>query len=178
LNALPPFHSAKSSAYAKSQTAYSIYDGRYKAGSPRTTVALPVQLFHPAFGHFLDDLEKKDSIPDDFVRDTIQYMKAASAIYLNEEKRRSELNPLLTKILGYHIQAVVNSDKTRPDGIVEFNVDGIGPAVSMHEEDKNENGDGGSDPSTQVTFTFARGWAQSKVIFPHAFLSPPPLNHP
>jgi len=174
LKALPPSGSAKSSAYAKSQTAYSIYDGRYKAGSPRTTVAPPVQLFHPAFGHFLDDLGKEDDIPRHIVRKTIQYMKAASAIYPDEDKRRSELNPLLTDVLGHHIQAVVNSDKTRPDGIVEFYVDGIGPAASMHEEDKNENGDGGSDPATQAAFTFARDWAQSKVFFLRAFPSPPP----
>jgi hypothetical protein len=165
LKALPPSDSAKSSAYAKSQTAYSIYDGRYKAGSPRTTVAPPVQLFHPAFGHFLDDLGTEDAIPHDIVRKTIQYMKAASAIYPDEDKRRSELNPLLTDVLGHHIQAVVNSDKTCPDSIVEFYIDGIGPAASMHEEDKNENGDGGSDPATQAAFTFAHGWAQSKVFF-------------
>jgi hypothetical protein len=54
LKAMPPSDSAKSSNYTKSQIAYSIYDGRYKANKPRTSVAPPVQLFHPVFGHFLD----------------------------------------------------------------------------------------------------------------------------
>jgi hypothetical protein len=126
-------------------------------------------LFHPAFGHFLDDLGKDDDIPHDIIRKTTLYMKAASAIYPSEDERRSALNPLLTDVLGYHIQAVVNSDKTRPDGIVEFFIDGMGPAATVHEEDKNENGDGGSDAATQAVFTFARSWAQSKVFFLRVF---------
>jgi hypothetical protein len=163
--ALSPSDSTKSSAYAKSQVAYSIYDGCYKAGSPRMTVGPPVQLFHPAFGHFLDDLGKDDNIPHDIVHKTTLYMKAASAIYPNKDECCSTLNPLLTDVLGYHIQAVVNSDKTCPAGIIEFFIDGMGPAASVHEEDKNENGDGGSDAVTQAVFMSACSWAQSKVFF-------------
>lgn len=166
---MSPSESAKSSAYAKSQMAYSIYDGRYKTGSPRTSIAPPVQLFHPAFGHFLDDIRKEDDIPEDIIRKTTRYMKEASAIYPTEGKRRSELNPLLSDVLGVHIQAVVNDDKTCPDGIVEFPIT-MGLASTLHEEDKNENGDGGSDPSTQVSFSYARGWAQSKVFSVHRSL--------
>jgi hypothetical protein len=94
LKALSPSDSAKSSAYVKSQAAYSIYDGRYKAGSPKITVAPPVQLFHPAFGHFLDDIRKEGPISDDIIRDTIAYMKEASAVYATEDKRRDKLTPL------------------------------------------------------------------------------------
>jgi hypothetical protein len=133
IKAIPPSDSAKPSAFAKSQTAYSLCDG-YKAESPRTSVA---PLFHPAFGR----PEKEDAIPDDTVRN----IKAASAIYPNEDKRRSELNPI-SDVLGVYIQAiVVNSDKTPPDDIVEFLIVNVGPAAIMLEEDKNENGDGGSD---------------------------------
>jgi hypothetical protein len=57
LKATSPSDSAKSSAIAKSQIAYSVHDGRYKAGSPRTSVAPSDELFHPAVGHFLDDLK-------------------------------------------------------------------------------------------------------------------------
>jgi hypothetical protein len=176
LKAIPPSDSAKSSAFVKSQMAYSLYDGRYKAGSPRTSVAPPVQLFHPAFGHFLDDLKKEDAIPDDIVRKTTEYMKAASAIYPDEDKRRSELNPILSDVLSVYIQAIVNSDKTRPDGIVEFLIVNVGPAAIMLEEDKNENGDGGSDSSTQVCFTFGRSWADPKVFFLRVSPRPPPHN--
>ena len=70
--------------YTKSQIAYSIYDGRYKADNPRTSVAPPIQLFHPVFGHFSDDIKSSHDIPDDMILQTIEYMKAASAIYTSQ----------------------------------------------------------------------------------------------
>jgi hypothetical protein len=96
------------------------HDGRYKAGSPRTSVAPPVELFHHAFGHFLDDVKREDPILEDVVRKTTAYMKEASAVYANESTRRDRLDPLLIDLLGVNIQSVVNSDKTCPDGGVEF----------------------------------------------------------
>ncbi len=67
LKATSPSDSAKSSVYTKSQIAYSIYDGRYKAGEPRPSVAPPIQLFHPAFGYFLDTISNTNIVPDDDV---------------------------------------------------------------------------------------------------------------
>jgi len=54
--ALAPSDSAKSSTCPEAQLAYSIHDGRYRANAPRWSVGPPIELFHPAFGHFLDDL--------------------------------------------------------------------------------------------------------------------------
>jgi hypothetical protein len=98
LKAMPPADSAKSPNYTKSQLTYSVYDGRYKATKPRTSVAPPVQLFHPVFGHFLDIVKGNQALPDDIFRKTTAYMKAASAIYANEEERRAALTPLLRDI--------------------------------------------------------------------------------
>jgi hypothetical protein len=97
--------------YPKSQLAYSIYDGRYKADKPRSSVAPPIQLFNPAFGHFLDHMRSDVAVPDDIVRQAAEYMTSASAIYENEEKRRAVLNPLLCGMLGVNIQMTVNADK-------------------------------------------------------------------
>jgi hypothetical protein len=44
----------------------------------------PVQLFHPAFGHFLDDISKEDPISDDINHDTRAYMMEASTVYSAE----------------------------------------------------------------------------------------------
>jgi len=120
LKAMPPSESAKSSAYTKSQIAYSIYDGRYKENKPRTSVAPPIQLFHPIFAHFLDNLKGTDDIPDDIIRTTTEYMKASSAIYATVDKRRTELTPILCKILGVDIQTILNDDKTNADDVVEL----------------------------------------------------------
>ena len=162
LKAVAPADSAKSSNYTKSQIAYSIYDGRYKANSPRTSVAPPVQLFHPAFGHFLDSVKSNHALPDDIIRQTAEYMKAASAIYESEEKRRKVLTPLLCAILDVNIQTILNEDKTNPDGIVEV-VKNMLLFLTFLQEDKNEFGDGGSDPSTQAGLSAGRCWAQSRV---------------
>ena len=51
--AVAPADSAKSSMYTKS---HSIYNSRYEADKPRTSDSLPVQLFHPAFRHFLNNM--------------------------------------------------------------------------------------------------------------------------
>ena len=162
LKAVAPADSAKSSNYTKSQIAYSIYDGRYKANSPKTSVAPPVQLFHPAFGHFLDGIKSNHALPNDIIRQTAEYMQAASAIYESEEKRRKVLAPLLCAILDVNIQTILNEDKTNPDGIVEM-VKNMLLFLTFLQEDKNELGDGGSDPSTQAGLSVARCWAQPRV---------------
>jgi hypothetical protein len=163
------------------------------AKSARTSVAPPVQLFHPAFGHFLDDIKSSGSIPDDTIRDTLDYMKAASAIYTSEDKRRRvELTPLLCNILGVDIQMIHNEDKTNPDGITEL-VTNSRRILLLPMEDKNEFGEGGSFPSTQSGLSVGRCWAQSRVndshqllysfLIVHSFLSlknfdfPPTVQH-
>jgi len=166
LKADAPANSAKSSNYIKSQIAYSIYDGRYKANEPRTSVAPPVQLFHPAFGHFLDDMKSNHALPDNIVRQTAEYMRAATAIYESEEKRRIVLTPLLCAILDVNIQTILNGDRTNPDGMVEV-VKNMLPFIIFLQEDKNEFGDGGSDPSTQAGLSAGRCWAQPRVCQIH-----------
>jgi hypothetical protein len=163
LKAEAPADSAKSS---KSQIAYSIYDGRYEANKPRTSVAPPVQLFHPVFGHFLDDVKSNHALPDNIVRQTTEYMKAATAVYESESERRKVLKPLLCAILEVNIQTITNEDKTSPDGIVEVMINRF-LFLSFLQEDKNEFGDGGSDPSTQAGLSAGRCWAQPRVCQIH-----------
>ena len=142
--------------------AYSISDGRYKVGRPRTSVAPPVQLFHPVFGHFLDHMRSNQALSDDIILQATGYMKAASAIYESEGQRRNVLLPLLCAILDVNIQTILNEDKTNPDGIVEV-VKNMLYALVYLQEDKNEMGDGASDPSTQAGLSAGRCWAQSRV---------------
>ena len=134
LNAKAPGDSAKSSKYTKSQIAYSICDGRYKANGPRTSVAPPIQLFHPAFEYFLDGLKSNDALPDDIIVQTVEYMKAATAIYESEGKRRQVLTPLLCAILGFNIQTIQNVDKT---GMVEVMTNMVHFIILVQEEKMN-----------------------------------------
>jgi hypothetical protein len=107
-------------------------------------------------------MKNDEALPDDIIRKTTEYMKAASAIYANEEERRAALTPLLRNILDVNIQMILNKDKINPDSTVEMAL-GILLFMIFLEEDKNELGDGGSDPSTQNGLSTARCWAQDKV---------------
>jgi hypothetical protein len=165
LKADAPSHSAKSVNYIKSQIAYSICDGRYKAEKPRTAVSLPVQLFHPAFGHFLDMDNDKIDIPDDIILQTTKYMIAASAVYESETVRYRALTPLLSDIIDMTLKPMTNEDHTSPDAGVEKG-DKASYLLSI-KENKNEFGDGHSDPSTQAGLSAGRSWAQPRVCDPY-----------
>ena len=93
-------------------------------------------------------------------------MKAASAIYESVEDRRITLTPLLCDILDVNIQTILNEDKTNPDGMVEEEKNRLLFLIFL-KEDKNEFGDGGSDPSTQAGLSAARSWSQSRVCQIH-----------
>jgi len=84
----------------------------------------------------LEAVKSNDALPDDLIRATTEYMKAASAVYKSEEKRREALTPLLRKILGINIQMVMNGDKTTPDGIAEV-LKGVLLFLILLEEKKN-----------------------------------------
>ena len=130
-------------------------------------MSLPIQSFHPAFAHFLDNAKNDHFfVPDDIIRQTAEYMIAATAIYPNENGRRDALTPLLRSILDVDIVTMLNEDKTSPDGVVEL---GKTPARSLLlvKEDKNEFSDGGLDPSTQAGLSVGRSWAQPRVCHSH-----------
>jgi hypothetical protein len=122
-------------------------------------------LFNPVFGHFLDDLSSDCPVPADTAKATISYMKAASAIYGDEDARKRALEPILRHILRADITTVVNMDKTSPDGVVVVPFTGEFHEVValLINEYKNEFGDGGCDPSTQVGLSVVRFWAQIEV---------------
>ena len=60
-------------------------------------------------------MKSDHTLPDDLIRATTEYMKAASAVYRSEVDRQEALTPLLRNILGVNIQMVANADKTTPD---------------------------------------------------------------
>jgi hypothetical protein len=104
---------SKSSMYMKSQVAYSIVDGRYKADDPKRFFAPSLEIYHEAFKHFLDTVRNPQFIPDDdIIRKTVPYMIAASAIYSEEKKHVDKLTPLFEKILDVDIERIINADGT------------------------------------------------------------------
>ena len=127
------------------------------------SVAPPIQLFHPAFGCFLDTISNTGiDLEDDMIQKIMNYMKATSTIYLNKRSHMVKLTPLVSNILDVDIQTFGNDDRTHADGTVEWVSEG-GHILLLLKKDKNEFGDGGCDPSIQAGLSAARHWAQSKV---------------
>ncbi|KAG2093759.1 uncharacterized protein F5147DRAFT_820940 [Suillus discolor] len=117
-----------------------IYDGRYAHEKPADTTAPPIHLFNPAFAYFSSKVfDPEYVVPDETLRDVQELMTKFAAIHANENDRQQNAiqHPLL------HTKS--RRGKCIPD------------AVAIHlmvVEEKNEFGDGGSDPSVQASFSF------------------------
>jgi len=169
LTAESPSTSAKSQEYRKYQRTSPIYDGRYDAKNSTDTIAPPIQLFHPVFAHFLDDVTNQDlPVPQHILNVTVEYMRKSSAIYEGEEERTATLKSLLEDALRITITKRVNPDASKPDGVYEVELRGSkSKVILVLLEHKNELGDARCDPSRQAGLSFTRFAAQDDVCFHH-----------
>jgi hypothetical protein len=151
---------------SKPLVASSIIDGRYKWKEPKMNFGPPLEIYHEAFRHFLDNINRVDIPPDkDIIRKTVAYMQAASAIYPDKRTRGHALNPLLQEIIGTDslLNTIYNNDRTCADGVIELYFKGASILILL-KEDENEIGNGGCDPSMQARVSAAHYWAQSRVF--------------
>jgi hypothetical protein len=58
----------------------------------------------------------------------------------------------------HSIQTILNEDQMKPDGLMEVVINRLHFLIFL-QEDKNEFGDGGSDPSTQAGLSGGCCWA-------------------
>ncbi|KAG9310575.1 hypothetical protein JVU11DRAFT_9130 [Chiua virens] len=160
---LTPSQAAKSSEYAKFQTSNRrLLDCRSSAASPTNTVAPPIQLFHPAFAYFSSKaFDPGYNVPDTVLHDVRDLMAGFTLIHPNEEARQRRLRNLLSKVFNRPLDFASNSDKTSPDFVVKSSCGALSTFLIIGEE-KNEFGDGGSDPSAQAAFSFMRTVSQDE----------------
>ncbi|KAJ6567373.1 hypothetical protein DFH09DRAFT_1156775 [Mycena vulgaris] len=163
-----PSQSAKSTNYREFQRGdYPIYDGRYNPTNGRSTIAPPIQLYNPAFAHFVDDATNPAlEIPDRVVLATADLMRKASAIYDDENTRRIKIRPALKNALSYGSIQLISDNRTTPDGVVVWTMSGTDGSLNeavplLIDEEHRELGEGGCDISTQASFSMLRSWAQS-----------------
>jgi hypothetical protein len=153
-----PSEAAKSNQYREIQGGpRKIYDGRYNQSAPGDTTAPPIQLFNPAFAYFSSKaFDPEYEVPLDTLRDVQNLMTGFATIHSKENVRRSKLVSLLENVIGHPIvQENTRGGKCIPDGVVLTFHDKI-PIYLIINEDKNEFGDGASDPSVQASFSFLR----------------------
>jgi hypothetical protein len=168
---LTPSEAATSKGYLKVQSGdQRIFDCRCAKDNLVNTVAPPIQLFNPAFAFFSSKaFDPNYDVPNDVVRDVWDLMTQFALIH-DEDHRRSRLRSSLTKVINYPLASVDNADKTKPD-LVAMGRCGNLQTYLVVAEDKNEFGDGGSDPSVQAAFLFQRIFCQEKVM-------PSPIHFP
>ncbi|KXN81872.1 hypothetical protein AN958_03574 [Leucoagaricus sp. SymC.cos] len=153
-----PSVAAKSTNYNSIQASDTpLLDGRFnvKAGGP--TAALPIELFNPVFGSFATRARDPTlRVPDDVVRLTAKLLRSVSGIAVAEVPRDKQTRNILSQIMNLAFETVQNKDKTNVDYMsvhpTPLNVN----AASTIVEIKSELGAGGSDPSVQVSFSYAK----------------------
>ena len=137
--------------YIKNQTNRPIFDGCYTATNPSATVGPPVQLLHPAFGHFLDDVvDETLSVPEPILAKTFQFMQEACRVRDEDWDLKDALEECLRSRIGSFLCGDI-----RPDGIVQPDA-GTTTLVECTTAFGN-----GLDPAIQVCFSMAHGQVRS-----------------
>ncbi|KAF8965900.1 hypothetical protein BDZ97DRAFT_1729574 [Flammula alnicola] len=160
-----PSVGAKSEEYASIQTNVNeaIHDGRDPSHSPFSTVAPPVQIFHPIFDQFIQLVSDPSVQPtNDEVRQAQELMHLLSAIGTQEPNRSSVIraNTKLMEILQVDVRPEPHTDGTSTDcGIQVLLVNNIRIPLFIMVLNR-ELGDAGCDPSTQAGLTMRRSWIQ------------------
>ncbi|KAH0839406.1 hypothetical protein J3R83DRAFT_136 [Lanmaoa asiatica] len=141
-----PSNAAKSTEYNKIQGSQTvILDGRFNYNKYADTSAPPIDLYHPAFGKF-----------STLARDpALDPSTQASHVAIRSRE-------ILAEILNLAFERISNSDSTAPDFIsvhpTKWNIN----ATPIICEIKSELGQGGSDPSVQASFSYARFYCQKE----------------
>jgi hypothetical protein len=140
-----------------------ILDNRRALKATINTIAPPVQLFNPLFAYFSSKAFDPDyDVPSEFFPDVLDFMAKSALLYGSEEERQLYIKKCLENVLGRPLPSTVNPDNTRPDFQV-VGTFGIHTAYLAVGEEKNEFGDGGSDPSTQVGLSYWHLFRQTEV---------------
>ena len=135
--------------YIKNQTNRPIIDGCHAVANPSAAVGPPVQLFHPAFGHFLDDIADETlSVPEPFLAKTFQFMQEAC--------RTGDKSWDLNNALSQCLESCMNCCQLGGiwhDGAVDPGT----PTILMERATAFCNE---LDPAIQVSFSFSMAHAQ------------------
>lgn len=127
-------------------------------------MAPPIELFNPAFAYFSSKaFNPQCDVPDDFVRQVQNFSARFAVIYASEHDRGNGVRSSLGALLKRPIISIRNSDKTSPDFVTAHSCGEL-PVYLIIGEEKNEFGDGGSDPSVQAAFSFQRLFSQEEVM--------------
>jgi hypothetical protein len=159
-----PSKAAKSTEYRKTQgdDALVIYDGRC-GRSGHTTVAPPLQIFHPIFDDFTNFVNDPSIQPTAEDLDKVyRFMGDLSYIYKKEDDYAYKVRQHIGRILGDSVIEGQMPDNSRPDGVIMMEIDEETIPI-VYLELKREIGDGGCDPGSQLGLCMRRSWIHVTV---------------
>jgi hypothetical protein len=165
---MTPSEAAKSTGYRinQSDVARAIYDGRRALTEPISTVAPPIQIFHPIFDDFIHLVNDPDFQPTvDDIKDVQELMYFASEVGRKEEGQggfNEGLRKRLRRILQAEVHVEPNDDGTEADGVITLQI-GDDRIKFLILELKREVGEGGCDPTTQAGLSMKRSWIEPSV---------------
>ena len=165
---MTPSEGAKSTGYQKIQCdlAQAIYDGRRAPIEPISTIAPPIQIFHPIFDdfiHLVNDPECQPDVGD--IKDVQELMYFASEVgrkELGQYGLNEGLRKRLRRILQAEVHVEPNDDRTEADGVITLQI-GDDRIKFLILELKRELGEGGCDPTTQAGLSMKRSWIEPFV---------------
>lgn len=160
-----PSNAAKSGDYRQIQGSdIPLLDGRLHDEAGHQTAAPPIEIYHPVFGNFSKNSKDLNlQIPEDVLRLTASLLRSTSRISVREAPRESASREILAKILNVSLEHVSNQDQSSADYMSPQHTPLNVSAAPIIVEVKGELGFGGSDPSVQSSFSYARFYCSPEV---------------
>ena len=133
-----------------------------------STVAPPIEIFHPIFNDFIRLANDPDVQPTcEDLHNVRTLMSLVSQIFSTEENGKGinpQLRQVLSRILGDVVFQATNFDATAADGVITVTI-GSAHITTLILEWKKEIGEGGCDSSTQAGLSMKRTWLDPNVSY-------------
>ncbi|KAJ3478244.1 hypothetical protein NLI96_g9899 [Meripilus lineatus] len=159
----PPSDVCTPKGYMKFQDSQlPLLDGRVGSHeSDRSTVANPIELYHPVFALFRSIVEDSElELPDDFVRMTAELRRVLSKVEEREDPRHNYIEKFFSHLFQIPFIRIVDADKTSP-GLIAVHSTVPNTSALCVVNIKAELGDSG-DPALLGSFQYRQFWLQEK----------------
>src|SRR5271163_5267977 len=115
LTTVLPSSCSKSGYYREFQCSLPIFDGRYNLDYSTSTVGPSIEIYHPAFASFMDDIRNNHyEVPIPTLKATSKLMVAISALHSTERTRTENITRHLSDAISYGSVESHNPDRTAP----------------------------------------------------------------
>jgi hypothetical protein len=164
ISARAPSSASRYTMLPEEQQKRPIYNGR-----PDSLHGPPITIYHSVFAEFKDNISNpiKSYTPEE-LQSTHDLFVTASRLYPSELQRRSDQDPILSRLLGGSglVSVVHDVSKSKPDGSILAFVRNAKVTVEiLVTETKNEIGTTGSEPGIECSMEVRKSWVQPKVRY-------------